>query len=321
MPPSYSVEAFRIRLWQTNAKVILVEGPEDQRAIRFLVERHRAEKGGTARSVQVDTAAIVDLPPGAAHGNREKVEWCCEHIDSPKLYCFADREFRGFTIADEIRDEIEDHQVNGRLVWSRGHSIENYYFDAQILDPPLTYLAALSQVLAPALDLFKEVFPTLLQQIGALSLVGRELANLERIEASIQWSMFAIAGSKIEVNLAAWKTNLRAVNMSDDVIDKVTQTYERYISTVVAADLETVRWLCHGHIGMRIIWCAFAYCAYHASNQDDREPRQVLQTAAKLRAASCARSWVEQSISGQATFPQVLIQMLTPVGEYPHLAP
>lgn len=68
---------------------------------------------------------------------RERVEYvCAKALNTPearKLVGFVDREFREFEQGDTLRDLLDGHQTVGRVVWSRGHSIENYNLDGYIL--------------------------------------------------------------------------------------------------------------------------------------------------------------------------------------------
>jgi len=49
--------------------------------------------------------------------------------DAERSIGFVERELRYFDLEDCIHDLIGDHKAVNHLVWSRGHSIENYFFE------------------------------------------------------------------------------------------------------------------------------------------------------------------------------------------------
>jgi hypothetical protein len=109
---------------------ILVEGRDDKRIFELLLRElcHTDEKS----QILVDSAeAFVECHPE----NRETVEDICNKITgeaySDRLVAFVDREFREFDFP-QLLDRVDGHKISGQLVWSRGHSIENYFFDFDI---------------------------------------------------------------------------------------------------------------------------------------------------------------------------------------------
>lgn len=97
--------------------------------------------------------------------NRQKVE-AIAHSICQKNYAsgfvgFVDRELYKFQWDCESNLELQDvlnsHEVVQRLVFSRGHSIENYVFDLSILCEALEYLST-TVYANSAIQLFKTVF-------------------------------------------------------------------------------------------------------------------------------------------------------------------
>jgi hypothetical protein len=133
----YTPAEFRNFLMMSHDKHLLVEGIDDKIAFKLLFE----ELSGK-HDIKIDTAErLINFERPL--GNREKVEEICRTVTgrsfADKLVGFVDREFREFEWDNDIRDNLGQHKVDGRLVWSRGHSIENYFFDFIILREALDF--------------------------------------------------------------------------------------------------------------------------------------------------------------------------------------
>ena len=106
---------------------ILVEGRDDKRLLKALLNELIGEPA--MRTVEIDTAEqLIGFDEIAE--NRKKVEAVNDRIANKpygnKIVCFVDREFRGFDL-DRMHDDVGEHRVSGRLVWTRGHSVEFFF--------------------------------------------------------------------------------------------------------------------------------------------------------------------------------------------------
>src|SRR5262249_33609637 len=128
---------------------------------------------------KVDTADLVKAPEGVI-GSRALVEVVHEQANNSgqELGALVDREFRGFDLAPAIKDTIAAHKSVGRLlVWTRGHSIENYFFRADAARAFLRY--QFSHLTIPEAE-FDRLFPLFLQWAAALSLALHASGLLDR---------------------------------------------------------------------------------------------------------------------------------------------
>ena len=111
-----------------SGKILLVEGRRDKIAFEILLKilcgRHDIAVHSVGDLLEFDEEVL---------GEREKVKKAYYSvIDTPhieKLVGFIDREFDDFEWNGGFVDTRRAHKVSGRLVCSRGHSIENYCFD------------------------------------------------------------------------------------------------------------------------------------------------------------------------------------------------
>ena len=122
---------------------ILLEGSQDKAFFDILCQAVGVISLGVnfqSPSVAITTAEVIKSD-STILGNRDKVEKVSELIRGQPFQCrfvgFVDREFREFKFAKSIRDEVRAQRCVGRLIWSRGHSIENYMFDFDVIKEPL----------------------------------------------------------------------------------------------------------------------------------------------------------------------------------------
>src|SRR5581483_7873255 len=260
----YSIEAYKIRIRMTRSKILLVEGKDD----RYLFERYIEATSADSqhRDFQIDTAEIVNSPSETRLGNREKVEYICNSLSgtqwASKLVGFVDREFRSFQLDPAIRDDIVGHHIDAGLIWSRGHSIENYWFDIQTLRSPLVECCT-SAHLTDGVDLFSRVFSDALKIACSVALALRELDALGFGAKSVGWKELVLEKECLKLDLAKWRSSLMNRMRADPrTIEQVCTAYDRWLTKVKLADEDSVRWLCHGHVGLWVLWSAFARCMF-----------------------------------------------------------
>ena len=172
---------------------ILLEGAQDKaffdilcQAVGIIPLRLNAHSSPlaitTAESIKSDTIVV---------GNRDKVEEICELIKGQSFQFrfagFVDREFRDFKIAESIRDEVHAQRCIGRLIWSRGHSIENYMFDFDVIKEPLHDASPNTDIAQRALEVLETIFPEVLSVACALGLAARERNLLNVVRKTIHW--------------------------------------------------------------------------------------------------------------------------------------
>ncbi|MGE5553933.1 MAG: hypothetical protein ACM3XZ_08460 [Betaproteobacteria bacterium] len=308
----HSFAGYRNALRMTRQRTILVEGPDDKRALLRLLETFVPDKS-IRRSVTIDTAEIL-MSPSRPLGNREKVEEFCLHECGQefvgKLVGFVDREFRGFSTHPSIADDVSDHYVNGYLVWSRGHSLENYYFDFGTLREPLRTFSV-TVFFDEALARFEHAFESCLRLACASSLAAHEANRVKAVKASIDWKALNLRQNEIELNAPAWRDNMVSrLNLTTQQADFLVESYQRWSAAVATTDPSLIRWLCHGHIGLSVLWAGYARCVYEVTGQDEGETARVLGAEESVRFNACAESWTRRALHDGVPAPLILLEML-----------
>lgn len=312
MPPKYKLAEYKSFIQRSSNKHLLVEGSDDKRLFKTLLEEL------SLSSVDIDSAEqLIDF--GVGVGNRDKVELTCQAIAreayANKLVGVTDREFRNFQISDPPVDLLEQHRVDDRLVWTRGHSVENYFFDFNILRNPLRDFSV-TEFFDEALYLFETVFTSTLRLACAVSLAAFEFNNrYNLLKSSLDWSVLQINGN-IEIEYNIWKDFLikkHRVTIKDaDVIIDLTLKWVDILQKVSDA---LIRWLCHGHVGLSLLWAAYARCVYEVCLRANlanpkQEASRVLRAEESVRFNSCASWWIRHALSGYCEYPTEIIHLL-----------
>lgn len=273
--PQYKRSAYIRHIQMANGKKhLLVEGRSDKKIFKLLIDELRLNE--VADKIIVDSAEdltkedLIDITgQGDIAENYQKVEKICQSIANKdykdNLVGFTDRNFRGFDTNGMIKDLIESHQVDGRLVWSRGHSIENYFFHPVLLRKYFRGLLFIEDI-QEVLSRFDKFIDSAFCLACVLSLVARDLKTIQDLPKHIEAKFLSIKNSKISIvqdynSEDAWLNRLKYNNKID--VSKICESYQYWDEIVEKTNgqhPEILRWLCHGHIGVKVIWEFFQWC-------------------------------------------------------------
>src|SRR5437667_7891597 len=242
----------------SSGKYLLVEGRSDKRLFQaFFYELFNKVAQATSIDNIIINSAEDLIQIDSSLGNRQKVELVCKSIQgtplASKLIGFVDREFREFNISGVPEDKLSKHNKIDGVIWSRGHSIENYCFDFSILHSPLREHSDIDRF-GLALGLFKKIFDSALSLACAISLAAEELGKLQRVCGRIKWQAIEINLAEVKLRLDILKHEL--VNrpskggLTEEENDLLIECIGKWLRRIEEIDLSCVRWLCHGHIGM-----------------------------------------------------------------------
>lgn len=317
---AYTPEEYRIMIKMSKFKYILVEGRDDVIAIKYLIEELYK---GKYDDVQIDGAHQISF--GSNIGNRQRVENIAESLKdkqySKRFVGFVDREFREFSLDNYIEDLLSRHNIISRLIWARGHSMENYYFDFSILRRALRHHSA-TPYFDAALELFEQNLERIITLACALGLAGKDHHGMiQRIKSSIHWTVFDFDTSGLIVNSTLWSRilNNKTKKRNEDVISEdvisLEETFQRWLKKVIVADFNVVRWLCHGHIGITVIWNAYARCVLEVCQKagcedSQREVTHVLGANETVRCNGCASEWARLAFDKACEYPREVFSLL-----------
>ena len=162
--------------------------------------------------------------PKKQMGNREKIELVCKLIaksgQKDKLIGFVDREFRKFILNKNLSDQFTKHFVGQNIVWSRGHSIENYLFEFETMKDPFASLSTTS-FYRKAQDCFEENFECIVQIACAASLSAKEIKNFGILKGHISWDLFKFEENLISLDYDLLRKKLINNNCDLEIVNKL----------------------------------------------------------------------------------------------------
>ena len=308
---SYDPSGYRNLLRMSDENRLLVEGKRDKQFFKLLLDEF------CTQDITIDNADILidfDRPVG----NREKVELICQSVKdksySDRLVGFVDREFRKFELGETIEDKLSTHKIENRLVWSRGHSIENYLFDFSILRHPLRDLSA-TDCFDEALALFEKIIESTVRKACAASLAAKELEKLKLIATSFNWKLLEVLNSQVILSLELWKQELTKKNLPLGETEKIINRYQYWSQKIETVDFNLAKWLCHGHIGISFIWATYSRCVYDVCihkgvAKPETEVAGIQRIKENNRFHACASWCARQARKHQCDYPLEVLQLL-----------
>jgi hypothetical protein len=299
--------------WDTQ-KHLLVEGTSDRIIFLRFFEEFLGPEWQDNSGLAIDTSEILSSSSNNAQGNREKVELAVNMLMNllplNKLTGFVDREFRGFDWESEFQDKLKIHVIKDRIVWTRGHSIENYFLNINVLQIPFTI--ASGETFKKAYDLFKKNLLYFLKTACILTLSALSLNySFDRIKASIGWDILESDGT---INTEIWSDRLNdKANFNREEISQLIKQYNKYADNLISINDEILEWFPHGHISFHLIWCAFARCVYETvDNPSERKSKaqKVLEASSDMRLGMCALYWAKCARQGIVPHPSEIFNLI-----------
>jgi hypothetical protein len=193
-------------------KHLLVEGKDDWEVFSNFIDQltDQVNSRSVKKSIFIDRADVF-IESGLP-SNREKVEMACSIIEgtpeSSKILGFVDREFREFQLDPIIVDRINKHYQSGLVVWSRGHSVENYLFDPLILRETFRDVSD-TDFKYEALTMFEVVFNSAMYIACTISLVALMSNNISKLKNSLDWQFIEIQNDTVQFNLQEWLDHIK----------------------------------------------------------------------------------------------------------------
>lgn len=299
----YDINAYLTTAKMSSKLRILVEGKDDKAHISNLLI-----KLCTGIKFKVDTAAeLKGVCQETRKNNRAKIEKAHELTrmkkDYEKLFFLCDREIRGFSINQKINDTINGHFVDGRLSWTKGHSIENYFIEEDFLDEGLRFLTP-SPYKERALTLFKKSLNKAIQTIACLTLAAKELNNASYPCGIIKWEHILLDGNgNLDIDFSS---------IQNPVIGEFITAYNKYKPCILSSSTDDCLLLCRGHTAIIFIKRIYAACLYHeAKIHDEESAKSDARFFENLHEAyitnALAEAWLRQLNSGKLNYPHPLV--------------
>ena len=324
LPVSY--QTFVNWVMMSRKPHILLEGTRDKSFFDSfslaIANREGDTSGITSRSrPAIVTAESIkaDIP---GEGNRYKVEKVCELVGSysfaSKFVGFVDREFRKFRLGDRVEDKLRTQRRQGRLVWSRGHSIENYLFDFDTVETPLRVCTPDPEIAQSALEILRANFEEIVNIACSLGLAARDLGQMELVRRTVTWDIAVLSELGVQWDIDKWRLALnRDSRLDSQTVDSLVQNFERWLGIVRASNQADVRWACDAHTGYRLIWQGYASIVNHVClNQQDTVGKASSQRSAVLgvnddiKFNHLVESWISGMSPSAVDTPAVCFEMV-----------
>lgn len=261
---AYDLKSYELAVRLRTRKTIVVEGMTDKQVLARLLTEHEAANGKTRQCV-IDEISIVSREATfAGLGNRERVLRAGAQIatQSPKMKCLVDREWDGLDLAN-LKDP---HPPIPAPAWghmTHGHSIENYWFTESAACSYLK-MAYGAELPGEYFNEFSSRFEAMLRVAAAFSLATQRLSlittsgQLLRHE-HVQW----ITGEYLPTGLlaAAGAARGMTVDLSAEILSEFRRPDFQQLS------IESLQWLCHGHLGDQMLRSCAANLAKEFGNE------------------------------------------------------
>ena len=307
---------------------ILLEGSDDKNYFDILLDTVRGYQGYQHRSrgtVAIETAERLKSGD-YAEGNRQKVE----HVSGlvaptsfrDRFVGFVDRELRKFRTGQTITDSLRTQRRIDRLVWSRGHSIENYLFDFQVVRVPLHDSSPSTEIAEAALQCLEQHFQEILSVACALGFAGIEMGALSDVRRTVHFDPIMPPDSPMFWDVGVWRKRLvQHSSLNDQQSNALAMKFEQWLEVVRASDPSDVRWACDGHTGFRLIWEAYAQYVFCSSQSrpgvgpdagNQRSAITVIPHHQKFN--HFARSWATMTAYPAIETPFVCLELVGAVG-------
>lgn len=308
---SYSFPGYITALGTRTSRTLIVEGPDDKKIIAGLIRRFEVLGVLRARKVVVDTADMINGPTGVC-GSRAVVE--AVHAEATRLgldlFAFVDREFRNFVFGPPVIDTWPDHHVaSSSLIWTRGHSAENYAFHKTTIESFLSRIVP-EHVDADLSDRAVAAVPDLLHWAAAFSIAcarQQVVTRCTKMLSLASWDVDASGCPTLSLGVLRSQIIARGVPAAQaDIIIAELQTFEQ---SVRQCPSEASRWISHGHIGSDGLWTGVGKIL--ATSGLSPSVAQDIATGhrdTKVRIA--AEIWGDQVKDGQIVMPPEFIDWL-----------
>ncbi|NES01848.1 MAG: DUF4435 domain-containing protein [Okeania sp. SIO2F4] len=269
--PKYTPKEYRNYLRISSKKHILVEGKNDkyflERMLSYLA--NEIDKPELTEQVFVDSAESLIKADSGTGSNKEKVEEIANSVIdksySQRFIAFIDRELYLFDWDYEktqiLQDNFPGHNIEKRIIRTRGHSLENYLFELDIVSNFFNINTTIPNP-QTATNLFKQIFKSVIYSACTIGLAATKSKLLQKIESGVPWRDFIeLTSGEINFLLEDWLDFLTDKrNVSDSKISEIKQNYKIYIQLINQTSFEIVRWLSHGHIGYDFLKEAYIKC-------------------------------------------------------------
>lgn len=306
MTLKYDIPNYIASVKMSSKKRVLVEGRDDRSHIKNLlnvISKGHKVKVDTAENIKGDCAIT-------GKNNRAKIEKIHEATkQSPShknLYFLCDREFFRFEVTERIDDLMTEHEADGNLNWTIGHSFENYFIKEDIVCRAYRFLCG-SEYKNDAVDIFKNVFSSVLKVIATVTLAAKTIEKCSYPAGTIAWKDFKIIEGAFVFDVELWKSN-----KNNQIAESFYNEYKNNFPIVEKSNPLICSRICRGHTAMLLLQRAFSTCLNEVAKKDDATlSLKLANDFSKIKesylASALCESWLHEVGAGLAIYPEKLV--------------
>ncbi|MCP2230175.1 DUF4435 domain-containing protein [Erwinia aphidicola] len=305
---AYTVDTYLTAISISTKKRVLVEGRYDRQHLNNLLSVVAPHN-----KIHIDAAQYIkSSDKGINKNNRKKVEAIHQgsvELGIDNVYFLCDREFRSFSVADVIKDDLEGHYSSNKLHWTYGHSMENYFFHKNILIDAYRYLFS-GENKNLSFNLFERIIDSSFQLIAALTLASREMQRLTFPLSLVTWRDFIIQDDKIFLKK---RTDLTWQDCEDN--NSFYDFYHEYFSITSTSPPIVCSRISRGHTAMIILQRVFSACVFNINNNENKSlaeegANKFSNISEEIIANALSESWVRKIDRSQHNYPVSLFDVI-----------
>lgn len=249
------ITSYNLAVKIRSFKTVLVEGTTDKNVLsNFFLTKNYAENNSSRYFID-DVSIISNDQELSTLGNKEKIIYIATKLSNKneKLGYFVDREWDhvDFACLDETRQSLH----TDKTFFTRGHSIENYWFSSDAIISFLQY-AVPAQITAEFLHELNQNFSSITLFAAAFSIAAKQGGVITRLDDLLERSDIDTGPEGFRL-LPEFNQKLQARQSNFDIVEAC-NTHVELLRTHSA---EKLRWICHGHLGEQAIRACVARLA------------------------------------------------------------
>ncbi|SIQ20970.1 DUF4435 domain-containing protein [Aquipseudomonas alcaligenes] len=240
------ISSYQLAIKLRTPKTILVEGATDKSVLsRYLLGNSIKDKA--QNQFLIDEISIISDENLAGLGNREKLLATAEALKTnrEKIKFLADREWDNIDI--NTINENSFCQNSDVIFLTKGHSIENYWFDADALANFLLHTHAAS-INEEYLEEIHVRFHQMLIFSASYSLAAKEFSCITKCGGMISADDIEWTGASYKA-----KDSLQQKAVQRTITDNIPEKIDSTKSQIEQIAPDLLRWICHGHLGEEAI--------------------------------------------------------------------
>jgi hypothetical protein len=306
MELKYDIGNYIASVKMSSKKRVLVEGRDDKSHIRNLLDVVLS-----GHNIKIDTAENIKGDCfRTAKNNRAKIEKIHDLTKASgshkNLFYLCDREFSKFEVGEKITDLMTEHENDGNLSWTIGHSLENYFITEDILCMACRFLCG-SEHKTKAEELYRKILPSALKITAVITLAARKIDNCKYPAGTIGWQDFIVKDNKVHVDINKWKSN-----KNNETASAFHREFINYLPIVDNSDVLICSRICRGHTAVLMLQRIFAACLlFVAKSEDDNLAEKIAIDFSNIKESTLANAlseaWIRSVKEGGAIYPENLV--------------